>query len=263
MKFLPSYIFLFLLITITACYSDNDLAVESASDTGIAGSYARFLIANDFMYVVDETSIKTFDLSIPTSPEQVDQQPIGERIESIFRFEDKLFVGSGAGLFIYQIGANGIPEQLSSTAYFETFDTFGCDPVVADEQHAFVTLNSLEQVDRPCTGTVLVDVNELRIYDIEDLTNPYLIAVYPMQAPKGVGLDGETLFICDDAAGLKIFNVIDPLNIELIKQFDDFTAFDVIPLNGLLLVVGPDNIYQFDYTDLSDIKLVAEIPFGV
>ena len=62
--------------------------------------------------------------------------------------------------------------------------------------------------------------------------------------------------------GLKIFDVSNPRDIQLIKHFDFFTAFDVIPLDGLLLVVGPDNVYQFDYSDLENIKQVSQIPYG-
>lgn len=258
MKNISQFLFAFILICLTACSGDNDLALPSAdSNTGVAGSYARFIAVGDFMYIVNTTGIKTFDLSVPATPEQIDDQEIGERIESIFHYDGLLFIGSGAGLFIYQIGQDGKPDQLSATAYFDLFDTWSCDPVVADEQYAFVTLNSVE---RTCDG--LTDVNELRIYDISDLENPNLLAVYPMTAPKGVGLDGNTLFVCDHTAGLKIYDVSNVLDITLIKQFSDFTAYDVITLDGLLLVVGPDNVYQFDYSDINNIQLLTEIPYG-
>ncbi len=252
----------FLLLLSISCA--NDAGFEpSGSDTGVAGSYARFLVVGDFMYIVDDSSIKTFDVSDPAFPQQVDQQTVGDRIESIFRFEDKLFIGSGAGLFIYQIMENGLPQSLSVTPYFDTFDTFACDPVVANETHAYVTLNSLSRVDRPCGGgTIEVNVNVLKVFNIEDITNPLLIQEYEMSAPKGVGLDGTTLFVCDNDQGLKIFDVSNPEDLQLIKHFDNFTTFDVIPLDGLLLVVGPDNVYQFDYSDLDNIRLVAEIPYG-
>ena len=264
MKRFQTFLLLAILFFLSSCQKADQAAAPSPNggDTGVAGSYARFIIVNSFMYIVDESSIKTFNLSEPSTPQQVDEQTIGERIESIFHFENKLFVGSGAGLFIYEIGSNGIPSQLSATAYFDTFDTFGCDPVVANTTHAYVTLNSRERVDAPCGGLVEIDVNELRVYDIEDITNPVLVAIYPMTAPKGVGLDGNTLFICDDDQGLKIFDVTDPLDIQLIKHFDTFTAFDVIPLDGLLLVVGPDNVYQFNYLNLENIYLLSEIPYG-
>lgn len=254
-----------ILITLLAfsCSQDSNDSLAEVSDNGVGGSYARFIIVNNFMYIVDESSIKTFDLADETKPVQVDEQIVGERIESIFHFANRLFVGSGAGLFIYNIQSNGLPFQLSATNYFESFETFSCDPVAADSTHAYVTLNTLSRVDRPCGGIDNIQTNELRVYDVVDLTNPQLIAQYPLEAPKGVGLDGKTLFVCDDAAGLKIYDVNDPLNIQLIRNFDNFTAFDVIPLDGLLLVVGPENVFQFDYTDLDDIKLVSQIAYGI
>ena len=262
MKTLYISIILGCCLGLFACGNNDSSELAAASDTGVAGSYARFIIVGDFMYVVDDTSIKTFDLTTPAQPEEVDQQPIGERIESIFHFDGRLFVGSGAGLFIYQILEDGKPSQLSATAYFDAFDMFACDPVVANSTHAYVTLNSLDRVETPCGGTIDIDINVLRVFDIADLTQPLLIAEYPMSAPKGVGLDGETLFICDHDQGLKIFDVSNPEDIQLIQQFDTFTAYDVIPLDGLLLVVGPENVYQFDYRDLDNIQLISEIPYG-
>ncbi len=251
-----------LMLGLLSCHKDTSSSAEPSTDTGVAGSYARFIVVGNFMYIVDDASIKTFDLTDPADPQQIDKQAIGERIESIFHFDQKLFVGSGAGLFIYQIENDGIPSQLSATEYFNTFNTFACDPVVANNTHAYVTLNSLARIGGPCGGTVEINVNELRVYDIEDITQPDLIAAYPMSAPKGVGLDGNTLFVCDHDQGLKIFDVSNPLDIQLIKHFDTFTAYDVITLDGLLLVVGPDNVYQFDYSDLEDIQLISEIPYG-
>lgn len=260
-KIYSSLVFL-LLFGMIACDSDDNLS-PSESDSGVAGSYARFIVVDNFMYIVDDASIKTFDVTDAANPQQVDQKPVGDRIESIFRFEDKLFIGSGAGLFIYQISTDGLPVELSATSYFDTFNTFACDPVVANSTHAYVTLNSLARIAQPCGGEVSINVNELRVYDITDLTQPVQVAEYPMSAPKGVGLDGNTLFVCDNDQGLKIYDVSNPEAIQEIKHIDTFTAFDVIPLNGLLLVVGPKNVYQFDYNDLENIRLLAEIPYGV
>ncbi len=255
-------ILFFAVLVLTGC-SDDNLASNVESDTGVGGSYARFLALNEHLYIVDDSSIKTFNLTNAATPQEIDKQEIGERIESIFHFDGRLFVGSGGGLFIYEIGPDGIPTQLSATEYFNTFDTFACDPVVANTTHAYVTLNSLEEVDRPCgNDPFTLEVNELRVYDISDITEPQLIADYQLSAPKGVGIDGNLLFVCDNDEGLKIYNIDDPLNLELVITFGNFTAFDVIPLNGTLLVVGPDNVYQFNYNDPTDIKLISTIPYG-
>ncbi|MEM6379545.1 MAG: hypothetical protein AAF705_15170 [Bacteroidota bacterium] len=243
-----------------ACESSlNDISASNA-DAGVGGSYARFVIVGDYMYVVDDASLITFDISDAANPVEIEKQAIGERIETIFNFKDKLFVGSGEGLFIYEIMDDGLPNQLSATSYFE-FDIFPCDPVVANDTYAYVTLNAKQRIDNPCGGSFEINVNLLKIYDITNPQQPQFLTEYPMFAPKGVGLDGTTLFVCDDEQGLKIFDVTDPYDLKTIKHIDTFTAFDVIPLDGLLLVVGPENVYQFDYTDLDDIQQLSSFRY--
>jgi len=257
-------IFLFALLfsgLFVACESSLGDSFTPSSDTGVGGSYARFVIVGNYMYVVDDIGLITFDISDAANPVQIQKQEIGQRIETIFNFKDKLFVGSGEGLFIYEILDSGLPNQLSATSYFE-FDIFPCDPVVANDTYAYVTLNAKRRINNPCGGTFEVNVNLLKIYDISDPQQPQLLSEYEMFAPKGIGLDGTILFVCDDEEGLKIFDVTDPLNLVSIAQIDDFTAFDVIPLNGLLLAVGPENVYEFDYTDLNDIQLLSSFRYG-
>lgn len=244
-----------------ACESAIGDQATPSSDVGVGGSYARFVIVGAFMYVVDEQNLITFDISDAAYPFEIDKQAIGNRIETIFNFKDKLFVGSGEGLFIYEILESGLPNQLSATSYFE-FDIFPCDPVVANDTFAYVTLNAKRRINNPCGGSFEVDVNLLKIFDISNPQQPELLSEYNMFAPKGIGLDGTTLFVCDDEEGLKVFDVTDPYDLVSIAHIDDFTAFDVIPLNGLLLVVGPENVYEFDYTDLNDIKLLSSFRYG-
>ena len=239
------------------CASDDASFAEAANDTGTGGSYARFIVDGNFLYVIDEERIKTYDITDPVIPAQVDVKEVGSNIESLFRLDRRLFIGSGSGLYIYEIDDQGIPQSLGQADYALPFEP--CDPVVADDMYAYVTLNTLENISG-CGRTFSEQINVLKIFDLTRIESPNLIAEYPMFGPKGIGIDGDILFLCDDEEGLKIFNVADPTNIESIIQFDNFTAFDVIPLNGLLLVVATDNIYQFDYSDINNIRLISNIP---
>jgi len=244
------YIIYLLVISISLIGCAADSASESFSvDTGVAGSYARFITVGDFLYIVDRSSIQTYSLTNPSLPEEINTQEIGEQIESIFNYQDKLFIGSGSGLYIYTIQADGIPTH---------FPILPCDPVVANDTYAYVTLHDGD-IQGPCGSFNIA--NELKIFNISNINEPQLLVNYPMSRPKGLGLDGNTLFVCDDFAGLKVFNASDPFNLIQIAHFDYFTAFDVIPLDGLLLCVGTDNVYQFDYTDLSNIQEISRIPF--
>ncbi|MBK7408998.1 MAG: hypothetical protein IPJ40_13615 [Saprospirales bacterium] len=259
------YIITILLATVwlQSCYSEkSDSIAPGDGTTGVAGSYARFMIVDDFLYVVDRESIKTYSLENPADPNYLSEQFIGSNIETIFNLGDKLFIGAGSGLYVYTIGSTGIPQAAGQFLYSEfNFGFEPCDPVVANDTYAYVTLNTTNRIQR-CRVSVDEQVNLLNIFNITNVYQPFLVAQYNMYNPKGVGLDGDILFICEDSQGLKVYNVADPENIQLLKHFTGFTAFDVIPLGGLLLVVGPDNVYQFDYSNPENIIQISEIPLG-
>jgi len=46
----------------------------------------------------------------------------------------------------------------------------------------------------------------------------------------------------------------------MIAHFEEINAFDVIPLDNLLIMVGVEGISQYDYSDLNDIELLSTLP---
>lgn len=258
MKKLNILLLIALALVTWQCMDSADIAPDSSSESGsgVAGSYARFLTAGDFIYIVDSENIKTLNIEDPSTPQFVNEQSVGERIESIFRLEERLFIGSGSGMYLYTIGNDGVP-QYSATYSYDDFLIYPCDPVVATDSFAYVTLNTVNAL--VCRTETSLSVNELLIFDVTDFSHPQLLTTYQLSGPKGLGIDGKILFVCDNTDGLKVFDVTDPYNLQLIHHFSGFTAYDVIPLNGLLMVVGPENVYQYDYSDLDNMSLISTI----
>ncbi len=127
----------------------------------------------------------------------------------------------------------------------------GCDPVIADDNYAYVTLND----SSACLGFV----NELQIIDIRDVSNAAEVKFYQLTHPDGLSKDGNILFICDGKDGLKIYNADDVQNLQLIKQLNDAVDFDVVAQNGIAIVVASKGIYQYDYSDLTNIHLISKL----
>ena len=77
----------------------------------------------------------------------------------------------------------------------------------------------------------------------------------------GLGIDENILFICDGDAGLKIYETTDPMTIDdnILAHFPEIQAYDVIPINGVLILIGEDGIYQYDYQDIENIQLISKI----
>ncbi len=211
---------------------------------GGGGSMARFALHKDKLYVVTQSDLLTFgiDGGIPVQEETVNIGWWG--IETVFPYKDYLFIGSQNGMFIYDVSNPSAPVQLSMFQHIQS-----CDPVVANDEYAYVTLRG----GNPCGN----DINRLDILDISDVNNPVLEKTYGMVNPYGLGLDGSTLFVCDD--GLKVFDVTDPNDIDELEHYSNIEAYDVIPRDGLLMVIGADGFYQYNYENVNDLQLLSRI----
>lgn len=222
---------------------------DLSSGAGTGGSMARFMLNNDFLYLIAHPwMLKTVDVEDAGTMSVVDSVSVPRNMETLFKVEDRLFVGTTTGMLIYDISVASQPKELSSYDHISA-----CDPVVVDGQYAYVTLR---------TGTRCANgQNLLEVIDISSIANPYLVKSYPMFNPHGLGIDGNMLFICDGKAGLKIYDKSDPLAIitSQLAHYPDFDTFDVIPLNGILILVGEDGIYQYDYSDPQDIVQISHI----
>ena len=224
----------------------SSLSSSSRSVPGVGGSMARFAIVNNFLYLVNMSSLAAHDITTPSDPKAVSTYPLGWNIETIYPFNNQLFIGSSSGMFIFNINDPGhpVPEGMFSHAR-------ACDPVVADEEYAYVTLRT----GNMCTGTS----NQLDVLNVKDVRNPLLVRTYPLTNPHGLALDESTLFVCDGAAGLKVFDASDPGNLKMVDHLVGFSAFDVIAWNNNLLMVSSLGLRQYDYSDPSKLRLLSTL----
>lgn len=224
-------------------------APTPSSNAGIGGSMARFTISGDHLYALDGSNLDIVNVSIQTKPEQKKEFPLAWDVETLFPYYDKLFVGSRTGMYIVDL-AN--PEEPSIISQYQHLRS--CDPVVVEGDYAFVTLRS----GSTCEGFT----NQLEVIDLSNLKSPQQVAIYPMTNPHGLGIDQGTLFICDGLDGLKAYDATDVKTISQnqLAHYKNIQALDVIPFQHVAMVIGQDGLYQYDYSDLKDIKLLSQLP---
>ncbi len=239
-----------LALILWGCETDGNSLSSGAGGgetTGQGGSLARFAVAGDHLYAVDGSELKVFDLSNPSNAVYLSRHQLNTEVETIFpRDNSTLFIGSISGMFIYDISNAPNINQLSVYQHFTA-----CDPVVANSNYAFVTLRSDQN-----SGFCQRSVNQLDIIDIRNLSQPQLINTFPMVNPYGLGLYGDTLFVCD--RGLKTFDISDPLNLKLLDSDEDFLAVDLIPYGNLIIAVSENGLSQYRYFQGS-LELLSEI----
>ena len=231
----------------------EDVAVlatgSSSNSTGINGSMSRFTIYNDHLYSVINNQMNIFDLTGSEPKKAAENTYLWGNVETIFSYKDNMFMGTPTGMLIYSVKDPLKPEYQSSITH-----AYGCDPVVVDNDLAYVTVHS--------GNTCGQKTNELFIVDVKDVKNPKQLVSYNMTNPKGLGIDNNKLFLCDD--GLKIFNITDPQTLmsNEIAHFMDMAGFDVIAHNNIVMMIAEDGIYQYDYSNTSLIKYLSKIPIG-
>lgn len=227
--------------------ANGDIGSKNSSGVpGMAGSMARFAIVNDYLYAVNDRSLETIRISDAANFTSVKSDNVGWTIETIFPFKDKLFIGSASGMFIYDINNPASPERKGTFEHLRA-----CDPVIADDNYAFVTLRS----GTTCQGFS----NQLDILDINNLYTPILIKTYGLTNPHGLSKDGNLLFICDGKDGLKVYDASNVNNLKLLQHLTGMETYDVIAWNKKLILVTQTGLRQYDYSDSKNIRLLSTI----
>jgi len=221
----------------------------AGSAYGVGGSMARFGLYKDFLYVVNQSSLLTFKLNSNSQVTLLNTGYVNWTAETIFITDNHLFLGTQNGLIVLSLQVPEKPVQVGNFTHMTS-----CDPVVIKGDLAFITLKG----GSTCRGGIL---NQL---DVVKMSNSYskftLLKSYPMFGPQGLGIDDDLLFLCDGDAGLKIYNAADPLAILQIAIFPSINAYDVIPMNDYLFMIGEKGFMLYDYSNIQNIKQIGIIP---
>ena len=219
---------------------------KASQSYGTGGSMARFTLMDGHLFAVDESTLRVFDVLNPTEPKFLKPIELGWGIETIFPFDQKLFIGSNRGMHIYDASTPSAPTRL---AVYE--HVLSCDPVVVNEDYAFVTLRS----GNFCNN----GVNELHVIDIKDPSQPKLKKAYPMLNPHGLGLAKNYLYVAEGKHGLKSFNASDVLAIDKnqLEFIQSMKSSDLIPGPKSLIVIGTDGVCQYDYSNPTQLKKLS------
>ena len=219
---------------------------------GIGGSFARFTLYGDYLYIAQNWSIRVFDISNPSAPREGSEVWAQTNSETAYVYRDHLFIGGTTGMNIFSLEDPANPTYISGYSHM-----IGCDPVAISGDFAYVTIRQ----GNTCRG----NLDQLDVLDISDIFNPVLEESFSMDNPHGLAVTPEALYLCEGESGLKVFDNSEPLSVgnNLLSHFDDFEAYDVIYLPGqedILLLIGADGFYQFDVSDPLQPREISHIP---
>ena len=213
--------------------------------SGIGGSFARFTTTEAFLYAVDMSQLYSFNIE-QQCPILNSKIQIGWNIETIYPYNNNLFIGSTTGMSIYTLNVPSIPTFAGRMEHFRS-----CDPVIVHDDIAYVTLHG----GTACGGYT----NQLDIVDVKDIFNPKLLKTYPLENPYGLTMLNKMLYVCDN--NLKVLDVNNLNDIKLIQQVSQLNPYDLIALenSSVIILVSEAGIYQYDASILGHLKELSSI----
>jgi len=221
--------------------------VDFVSNTSTAGSMARFLPIDGYLYTINFSDLVLFQLAQNYKPNPWIRIDTETQAETLFHLNDLLFVGSVNGMLMYDVADASDPLFINKIEHMRS-----CDPVVADLEYAYVTLRG---------GTnCFTDLNELQIIDIQTPEDLQVVSHKSLFNPHGLGIYEDHLIICDGSAGIKVLDVTDRSQPEIMTSYPIGFAYDVIIDYPNAMVVGEEMLFQYDLSDLPELTLLSQTP---
>lgn len=242
MKRINNLLIILLLIAVGCTKSSS----EGAASNGSNGSLTRFITVGNYLYTVDNNNLKTYNIANPAAPVYKGSTQVGFAIQTIFPYQDKLFIGSANAMFIYSIANPEQPTLLSQTVYFVR----GKDPIVAFDSVAYSTVQ----------GRSAGISGVLNVYNIKNLNQPTLQTSFLLASPYGLCVKDSALYVCDGAAGLKLFNITKPYQPLARGVFPESEIFyDVIVQGNTLIAFIKGGVCLIDITQVLNPVLIAKL----
>jgi hypothetical protein len=239
MSYIKFSALLLIILSIYSCTKESNVNADGAS-IGKGGSLARFTIVGNYLYIADQSTIEVYDISSPKETAKKSSVFVGFNVETIFPYKDKLFIGSSEGMYIYSLQTPEQPQKLGEARHVRS-----CDPVVANDSIAYVTLRG----GSPCGATT----DGLYTYNISTITAPVQRSLLPLSTPYGLGLKDSVAFVCRGSNGLTAINVKKAESPKEMYTVKDGNYLDVIPYDNLLICYVSTGLLLYDISNLNQL----------
>lgn len=216
----------------------SSIGANGGSTTGVAGSTARMVIVDDYLYAIADNKIQLFDITTPSAPAPWVKVTVDWNIQTLFPYNDYLLVGAADGVHIMDNSQPAAPRLVGDFRHGTAID-----PVVASGNYAYVTLKN-----DPAAFNSVDD--QMNVIDISDFTNPQLVNTIAMQSPEGLSVleEDKRLFVCDGVAGIKQFDLTDPIAPAIVDSVPQVDCNDLIAHKGILYAITDTSLLQYDYS---------------
>lgn len=229
----------------SASTNTNNQTTAGSGGTGKGGSLARFTIAKNHLYIATSSALFTYSIAKADQPAFIKKIDLSAGVETIFSLGNYLYLGTQNGMLIYDITLASSPAFTSNYWHITS-----CDPVVANQNYAFVTLRDGSECRR--------GQNRLDVIDIRDKVNPRQVSSTALIQPIGLGIHNDVVYVCDNGS-IKRFTIATPSKPLLQGVTSLAGVFDIIIHEDFLLAVHPLGVTQYSIASDGTLTLQSTI----
>jgi len=207
----PRYILPILLLATASAFHSCEKSAEVFSGgggEGRNGSLSRVIAVGNHLYAVDDSHLRTVNASDPARLQLTDETALGSRIQTIFHDKGRLYIGSALKMHVYDITANPSRPTLVTTVDY---------PIVIEPRDPILAFDTVIY----STVTSGAGAGIFRVYNNRDFRNPFLVTSIDLPQPRGMTRIDSTLYLCDGAYGLRLFDIRSPLSPRLLRTVDE------------------------------------------
>ncbi len=245
----------FLLSVALAVFSCSSSDSAFADQSGQSGSITRFAVFKGYMYALNQNEVQTYRLKADGDPELVHRLPTDYGLETIFIYDNAIFLGSRTAMYILDVTNPAAPVFLSKSDRLDSFFG-GCDPVVVQGNYAYSTIKIIQNICGRASAQ-----SALLVYDVTNKSAPQQTGVYPLNLPNGLGIKDHYLLVCDEGSDrVEVFDISDPKALKpTLFSFALEDPYDLI-IRGETMIVSTKSRFQlYNVRDMADIRPAGSI----
>jgi len=217
-------------------------------ENSIKGSKPVFSLNGSWLYVIINNKLHTFDVK-NQRPELVGKiVSLGYNIDTIYSNGTSIFLGTPTCMPVYSV-----KDPINPIHQATISNITSCNPFVVNDEVAYITFSSGNACNQSMNKLIVIDISDLS----STQANPEIIKTISLTSPQGLAVDNHNLFVCDN--GLKVFDIndIDIIDERSPEYFKDYKGYEVLLFNNVLMMIADDGIYQYDYSDIQNIRKLS------
>ncbi len=98
-----------------------------------------------------------------------------------------------------------------------------------------------------------------KLLDVSDITSPLLVAQIPLDAPRGLAVVGDDLFVTDGLSGLLWFDVSDRTALNSLDGLVVLNPLDVLVRDGWGAVLNRDHVIVFEFDEIDGLTTLTTL----